>query len=169
MFRRISLACAVLAGGAGLAACSSGSSSSSSTSTTTKTPVTLAGTLDCAKFSTAANKVTAIASQGASAQASVASELAIIEKLDAASGKAIGLLQPIAPDLVKSWNAETAKSLASLRASAAKGDSATAFSKVLQATNSGTYKSVSQQLGTIVRAKCPQIYTTTTTTTTPAG
>ena len=113
--------------------------------------------------------ITAIASQGASAQASVASELAIIEKLDAASGKAIGLLQPIAPDLVKSWNAETAKSLASLRASAAKGDSATAFSKVLQATNSGTYKSVSQQLGTIVRAKCPQLYTTTTTTTTPGG
>ena len=165
MFRRISLACALLAGGAGLAACSS---SSSSSSTTTKTPVTLAGSFDCAKFSTAANKVTAIASQGATSQTSVADELAIITKLDAASGKAIALLQPIAPDLVKSWNAETAKSLASLRASAAKGDSAAAFSKVLQATNSGTYKSVSQQLGTIVRDKCPQLYATTTTTT-PAG
>ena len=168
MLRRISLACAILAGGAGLAACSSGSSSSSGTTTAAKTPVTQAGTLDCAKFSKAASKVTAIASQGASAQASVASELSVIEKLDDASAKAINLLSPIAPDLVKSWNAETAKSLTSLKASAAKGDNAATFSKVLQSTNTSTYKSVSTQLGSIVRAKCPQLYATTTTTT-PAG
>ena len=169
MLRRISLACAILAGGAALAACSSGSSSSSGTTTTAaKTPVTLAGTLDCAKFSKAASTVTAIASQGGSAQASVASELSVIEKLDDASAKAINLLSPIAPDLVKSWNAETAKSLTSLKASAAKGDNAAAFSKVLQSTNTSTYKSVSTQLGSIVRAKCPQLYATTTTTT-PAG
>jgi len=166
MLRRISLACAIIAGGAGLAACSSSASSSSTTAT--KTPVTRTGTLDCAKFSKAASKVTAIASQGSSSATSVASELAVIEKLDAASGKAIALLEPIAPDLVTSWNDETAKSLSALKASAAKGDDATAFSKVLQATNSGTYKSVSQQLGSIVRDKCPQLYATTTTTT-PAG
>ena len=100
----------------------------------------------------------------------MSSELGIIEKLDAASGDAIDLLKPVAPDLVASWHTETDKSLATLKASAAKGDSPTAFSKVLQSTNSGSYKAVSQQLGTIVRAKCPQLYaTTTTTTTTPAG
>ena len=119
MFRRISLACALVASGAGMAACSSSNSSSSTTAAVT--PVTKAGKLDCAKFSSAANKVTSIASQGASAQASVASELAIIVKLDAASAKAIGLLEPIAPDLVASWNRETTKSLDALKAAAAKG------------------------------------------------
>lgn len=163
MLRRISLACALIAGGVGMAACSSSSSSSSTTAAAT--PVTKAGSIDCGKFSKAANKVTAIASQGASAQASVDSELAIIEKLDSASAKAIGLLEPIAPDLVASWNDETAKSLATLKASAAKGDSSAEFAKVLQATNTDSYKSVSKQLGTIVRDKCPQLYATTTTTT----
>ena len=146
-----------------MAACSSSSSSSSTTAAAT--PVTKAGKLDCAKFSAAANKVTAIASQGASAQASVASELAIIQKLDAASATAIGLLSPIAPDLVASWNDETAKSLDTLKAAADKGDTPAEFAKVLQSTNSDTYKSVSKQLGAIVRDKCPQLYATTTTTT----
>ena len=159
MFRRISLACALVASGAGMAACSSSNSSSSTTAAVT--PVTKAGKLDCAKFSSAANKVTSIASQGASAQASVASELAIIVKLDAASAKAIGLLEPIAPDLVASWNRETTKSLDALKAAAAKGDTPAEFAKVLQSTNSDSYKSVSKQLGAIVRDKCPQLYATT--------
>lgn len=163
MFRRISLACALVASGAGMAACSSSNSSSSTTAAVT--PVAKAGKLDCAKFSSAANKVTSIASQGASAQASVASELAIIVKLDAASAKAIGLLEPIAPDLVASWNRETTKSLDALKAAAAKGDTPAEFAKVLQSTNSDSYKSVSKQLGAIVRDKCPQLYATTTTTT----
>jgi hypothetical protein len=166
MLQRISLALCLFAGGIGVAACSS--SSTSTTSTSAATPVTRAGKVDCEKFRTAAAKVSKIAASGGAAPTTAAGELEVITKLDGASAKAISLLGTVAPDLVKQWNDLTASSLVKLNDSVKAGDSVETFNKVLQTVNDGDYKTVSESLGSVVRAACPSIYATTTTTM-PAG
>ena len=161
MNRLVVAAGALVIAGTSLAACSSGSSSS--TATTAAVPVTKAGHIDCAKFKAAADAASALESSSAASATTPAQELKLIRKLDAISTEAISLVEPIAPQLVATWKTQTAAQLSTLEASVKSGASISQFTAAMQKANTTSYQNTSKQIGSIVRAQCPQLYTTTTT------